>query len=116
MYGIIIFFHLLVAILLIIVVLMQQRGGGMSSVFGGGGGVESIFGGGGAAPFMIRLTAILATLFMITSLALVLLSVRQPRATGVLEQTKPVPTAPQTAPQQAPATPLRGAVPESGGR
>lgn len=111
MYGVIMFFHLLGAAFLIIVVLMQQRGGGISSVFGGGG-VESIFGGGGAAPFMIRLTAILATLFMITSLSLVLLSARRPRQTGILGKPKPI----ETAPPLAPVSPFEGAVPESEGK
>jgi preprotein translocase subunit SecG len=108
--------HLLVALLLIVVVLMQQRGGGMSSVFGGGGGVESIFGGGGAAPFMIKLTAVLATLFMITSLSLVLLSARRPRPAGMIQKSRSTQTAPPQAPQQAPASPFSGAAPESGGK
>ena len=41
-------------------------------MFGGG---ESIFGGSGAAPFMTKLTTGVAIVFVVTSLALVLLSV-----------------------------------------
>ncbi len=82
MYGVVIFLHMLVAVLLILIVLIQQpQKGGMASIIGGG---ESVFGGGGAAPFMTKLTAGAAILFMITSLTLVLLSARQnrPRTVG----------------------------------
>lgn len=94
MYGIFIFLHLLVAVVLILVVLIQQpQKGGMASILGGG---ESIFGGGGAAPFMTKLTAGVAALFVVTSLTLVLLSAQQNRA-----RTAPRPTPAST---EQPAT------------
>ncbi len=94
MYGVLIFLHLLVAVVLILVVLIQQpQKGGMASIIGGG---ETIFGGGGAAPFMARLTTGLAVAFMVTSVALVLLSAQRSRQ----------PQAPRAAPtQSAPAAP-----------
>ena len=90
MYGVILFFHILVAFLLVVVILMQQRGGGLSTVFGGSS--ESVFGGGGAAPFMIKLTSILAAVFAITSLSLVLMT--KARRAPVTPKEKPVPTQP----------------------
>jgi len=99
MYGVLIFVHLLVSVVLVLVVLMQQpQKGGMASIMGGG---ESIFGGGGAAPFMTRLTTVLAVVFMLTSLGLVLLSSRRPaRAASPLPASAPtegpvVPTEPE---------------------
>lgn len=93
MYGVILFFHVLIAVILIIVVLMQQRGGGLSTVFGGGG-AESVFGGGGVAPFMVKLTSILAAIFVITSLTLVLMT--KPAKRKVPIQKKPAATQPIT--------------------
>ncbi len=78
MYTVLIFFHLLVSILLVLVVLIQQpQKGGLTTIFGGG---ESIFGGGGAAPFMAKITSVLAIAFMLTSLGLVLMGVRRVRS------------------------------------
>ena len=68
MFAIFLPIHILVSIFLILVVLLQQaKGAGLSPVFGGG---QSVFGARGAAPFLSRLTAILAVLFMITSILL----------------------------------------------
>ncbi len=80
MFGLVIFLHVLVSVVLIIIVLFQQpQKGGVAGVFGGG---DTFFGGGGAAPFMARLTTGLAVMFMITSLALVLISARRVRPAG----------------------------------
>ncbi|MCK4575664.1 preprotein translocase subunit SecG [candidate division WOR-3 bacterium] len=60
--------HIIVAILLILIVLLQQsKGGGLSPVLGGG---QSVFGARGAASFLTKMTAVLAILFMITSIIL----------------------------------------------
>jgi preprotein translocase subunit SecG len=65
--------HIFVCLFLILVVLLQQgRGGGMGGAFGGA--TAQVFGGRGAGNFMTRLTAICATVFMITSVSLAYLS------------------------------------------
>ncbi len=65
--------HIFVCLFLILVVLLQQgRGGGMGGAFGGA--TAQVFGGRGAGNFMTRLTAICATIFMITSVSLAYLS------------------------------------------
>jgi len=95
MFGLVILLHVLVCVVLVVLVLFQQpQKGGAAGIFGGG---DTFFGGGGAAPFMARLTSGVAIMFMITSLALVLLSGRRARpAASSPRTTEQAPT------QQAP--------------
>jgi preprotein translocase subunit SecG len=65
--------HVIVALFLILVVLLQQgKGGGLGGL--GGASATQVFGGRGAGNFMTRLTAICATIFMLTSMSLAYLS------------------------------------------
>jgi|GEM_PF-727461 preprotein translocase subunit SecG len=103
MYGIVLALHILVSVMLILIILFQQPAkGGMGTVFGGG---ESIFGGGGAAPFMTKLTTGVAVVFVLTSLALVLMSVprRSQQARGRPSPTAPAPTSPEAPGEPAPS-------------
>ena len=69
--------HIVVAVLLIVVVLVQRgRGGGLVESFSG---VESMFGT-KTNVFLTRITAVLATLFLITSISLAVLASRQSRS------------------------------------
>jgi preprotein translocase subunit SecG len=64
------FLHILVCLLLVGTVLLQQgKGGGMGGAFGGAN-TQTVFGSGGASGFLRRLTAIAATVFMLTSMVL----------------------------------------------
>jgi preprotein translocase subunit SecG len=109
MYGIILALHILVSLMLILVILFQQPAkGGMGTVFGGG---ESIFGGSGAAPFMTKLTTGVAIVFVVTSLALVLLSVPRRQAQ---QRARPAPTAPAPTVPEAPTEPAQPGTPEGG--
>ena len=64
--------HVLVCVFLILVVLLQQgNGGGLGAM---SGATAQVFGGRGAGNFMTRLTAICATIFMVTSMSLAYLS------------------------------------------
>lgn len=64
------FLHVLVCIVLVGTVLLQQgKGGGMGGAFGGAN-AATVFGSGGASVFLRRLTAIAATMFMLTSMTL----------------------------------------------
>ncbi len=68
--------HIVVCIFLIVLVLLQPgKGGDLGSVFGGGSS-DSVFGSTGAAPFLTKLTRLLALIFVITSLSLGYFSVR----------------------------------------
>ena len=61
--------HLLVAIFLVTFILLQRSGGGALDGLGGGSG-SGFMTARGTGNFLTRVTAILATLFFITSLAL----------------------------------------------
>jgi preprotein translocase subunit SecG len=64
------FLHIIVCLILVGSVLLQQgKGGGMGGAFGGGN-ASTVFGSGGASVFLRRLTAIAATVFMMTSMVL----------------------------------------------
>jgi preprotein translocase subunit SecG len=114
--------HVLICVGLIIVVLLQTgRGTGMASVFGGGGS-GALMGGKGFGGVLARATAVLAILFMLTSITLSLMPRGVGEAESVLgggseegpgapasEQPATGPSMPdQGAPQQAPAQPPSG--------
>ncbi|MBI2818243.1 MAG: preprotein translocase subunit SecG [Acidobacteria bacterium] len=90
--------QVLVALVLILVVLLQSaRGGDIASAFGGMGS-QTAFGPRGTSNFLSRTTAVLAAVFMLTSLTLAILSNRGGGTQGgsVLsgETSAPTPTAP----------------------
>ncbi len=62
--------HLLVAIFLVAVILLQRSGGGALDGLGGGSGASNFLTARGTGNFLTRLTAILATIFIITSISL----------------------------------------------
>jgi preprotein translocase subunit SecG len=65
---------------------MQRSSGGALDGLGGGSGANSILSARGTGNFLTRLTAILATIFFITSLSLSLLyKSGEPKATSILE-------------------------------
>ncbi|MEQ1484957.1 preprotein translocase subunit SecG [Methyloglobulus sp.] len=70
MYQVIIVIHILLGLSIIGLILMQQGKGADAGATFGGGASGSVFGAQGAASFLSRTTAILATLFFITSLGL----------------------------------------------
>ena len=80
---------MLVALAIIGLVLLQHgKGADMGSGFGGGSS-GSLFGATGSANFLSRATAVLATLFFLTSLGLAYLATNKPRAGGgVLDAVK----------------------------
>jgi preprotein translocase subunit SecG len=105
--------HVLTAVGIIGLVLLQQgKGADMGAAFGGGGGAsQSLFGARGSATFLSRATAVLATIFFITSLALAVVYSRQSAEQGrsITEQVAPVPAAPVP---QEPVVPGAPAVPK----
>ena len=74
LYYIVIFIFVLICLMLVGIILMQSsQTGGMGSAFGGGA-LNTAFGGQGADKLLVRITAILATLFMVLALTLNILS------------------------------------------
>jgi len=79
-------FHVIIAVLIIALILLQKgKGADMGSAFGAGAS-GTIFGAKGSANFLSRTTAILATIFFITSLALAYLNKGTIKVDSVLDQ------------------------------
>ena len=80
--------HVLVAVAIVVLVLLQQgRGADAGAAFGGGGGggSQSLFGAQGSANFLSRATAILATIFFLTSLGLAYIYNQRTDSRSVIE-------------------------------
>lgn len=72
MATILVYVHFLIAAAMIVLILLQQgKGAEMGASFGGGGS-NTMFGAAGGMSFFTKATAVLATLFFITSFALAL--------------------------------------------
>lgn len=102
MQTVLIVIHLLVVIALITTVLLQRSEGGALGMGGGSGG---FFTGRGQANALTRATAILATLFFITSLALTILASYTRSQKSIFESPAAV---------TAPATPAKVGEPPKG--
>jgi preprotein translocase subunit SecG len=104
----ILLFHVLAAGAIVVFVLLQQgKGADMGAAFGSGS-AGSLFGSSGSANFMSRMTAIMATLFFITSLGLTYLASNTGVSRGLMDSVPatpasqiPVPGAPAQAPGAA---------------
>lgn len=102
MENVVLIIHLLLALSLIAVVLMQRsEGGGLGMGGGGGGGAMT---GRTAATALTKLTWILATAFIITSITLTILAAQRAAGTSVIDRMDI--SAPADPDQTAPATPF----------
>jgi preprotein translocase subunit SecG len=94
--------HLLASVALIALVLLQQgKGADMGAAFGSGAS-STVFGSRGSASFLTRSTAVLATIFFITSLSLAYYSSKGIARKSVTEMAVPA-AAPTPAQEPAPA-------------
>lgn len=103
--------QLLIAIALIGVILVQrtaQDGGGLT---GGGSTMGGLFTARGSANLLTRTTAILATLFMLNSLALGIMASREHQTRSVIDQLAPATDTNQAQPA-APEAPKAPEVPQ----
>ncbi|MFH1238480.1 MAG: preprotein translocase subunit SecG [bacterium] len=98
--------HIIVSLFLILLILIQAgKGASLSGLFGGGGG-EAIFGGGGGDIFLKKMTIVVASLFVLTSLTLAILSSRAQTNTIVKEEpASEMPVNPAGPAQSIPAAP-----------
>ena len=109
MYTLAVILHVIVCFLMIGAILLQAgKGAEIGAAFGGSS--QTVFGSTGAAPFLAKLTAAAAILFMVTSLGLTFLGQQKEasvmRGTGAKpgpQQTAPVSPAPAAPAQPAPA-------------
>jgi preprotein translocase subunit SecG len=106
MESILIVVHLFLAIGLVGLILMQHgKGADMGAAFGSGASA-SVFGSRGASNFLSRSTAILATLFFVTSLALAYFAMQATEPETLMEG-----VAPAAVESVAPAVPDAGDLP-----
>lgn len=70
MFTVILVLHIVLAISMIGLILLQHGKGADAGASFGAGAAGTVFGAAGSANFLTRLTAVLAALFFITSLAL----------------------------------------------
>ncbi len=100
MHELVMVVHVLAAVGLVALVLLQQgKGADIGAAFGSGAS-QTLFGARGSANFLTRLTALLATVFFLTSLTLAGLAAR---GTAPESVTKTVPA--EQAPAPAPVSP-----------
>jgi len=117
-------FHVLLAFAIIAIVLLQRGKGADAGAGFGAGASGTVFGARGSANFLSRTTAVLATLFFLTSLGLTYLFSQQKTPTSVVDTVQqsapaPAPAADPTAlpalpaapPAATPATPATGTPP-----
>lgn len=103
--GIILAVQILTALGMIGLILVQHgKGADMGAAFGGGAS-GSLFGASGSANFLSRATAVMATLFFVSTLALAYLGNSRPASVGSVLENIPA-AAPAPA---APAEPATGA-------
>ena len=100
MTTVVLVFHLIIAIALVGVILLQRSEGGGLGI-GGGSGMGGFMTGRGTANFLSRTTAILAAIFMATSITLALLANVGRAPKSILDQ-----PASSTAPTKEPVAPL----------
>jgi len=92
-------FHLFLAIGLVGLILIQHgKGADMGAAFGSGASA-TVFGSAGAGNFLSRATAVLATLFFVTSLALAYFAMQTGESESVMEAAAPVAEEQVEAPQ-----------------
>lgn len=109
--SVVVVIHIIVALVIIGLVLLQHgKGADMGASFGGGS-AGSLFGATGSANFLSRTTAIVATVFFLTSLGMAYIATHKPTASGgggVME------TAPVDPAKAVPAAPSPAAIPGQG--
>src|SRR5512139_2567990 len=86
--------HVIVCVILVLVVLLQSgRGADLAGAFGGGA-TQTAFGSRGPASFLSKMTTIAAVVFMITSIALSMITFKKEATKSILETTRQQATQP----------------------
>ena len=103
--------HMIVAIVLIALILIQRgKGADIGAAFGSGAS-QTVFGSRGSASFLTRTTAVLATVFFLSSLALSYMYNQHSERTSVTDVAAPQ-TETQTQTTETPATKTPQDVPD----
>lgn len=83
--------HILIAVSLVTLILLQQGQGSAAGTGFGGGASSTVFGSRGSATFLSRITAVLATVFFLTSLILAYFATQMQGPASVVERSGPAP-------------------------
>ena len=105
MTAVIIVIHLILAIALVGTILLQRSEGGGLGMGGGGGGMGGFMTGRATANLLTRATAVIAALFMLTSLTLAILAGGERESRSILDQ-PPAPVEQEPAKPEGPSAPL----------
>ncbi len=120
LHNILLVIHVLISVALIGLILIQQGKGAEAGAAFGSGASGTVFGARGAASFLTRTTAILATLFFITSLSLAYLATMQSKPVSAVEKLEqieaPAPVSDVPVVEETPAAPAGDGVPAAGGQ
>jgi preprotein translocase subunit SecG len=103
LFGLVVVIHVGLALFMIVIILLQGGRGGLGETMGGAA-AQSLFGG-GANTVMTKLTAVVAGMFMITSLGLAALSTSRGRSVIDRLPADALPIAPPAAPSPDAQTP-----------
>jgi preprotein translocase subunit SecG len=114
LFSVVLVAHILVGLGVCGLVLMQHgKGADMGAAFGSGAS-GSLFGATGSANFLSRTTAVLATVFFVTSLTLAYIASNKPKTSGsVMENTVQSQSLPAAEPKEGKAVENKAATPES---
>jgi preprotein translocase subunit SecG len=88
-YTLFIVAHVVVAVALVALVLLQQGKGADAGAAFGSGASSTMFGSRGSASFLSRTTAVLATVFFLTSLTLAYFATQTTTPTSVMDRATP---------------------------
>lgn len=100
MLALLIAVHMFISVALVVLVLIQRgRGAEIGAAFGSGAS-QTVFGSAGSASFLSRMTAALATLFFISSLALAYVYSQRTERVSVTDLPAPAVIDQQRAPAQ----------------
>ncbi len=113
LHNIILVIHVLISVALIGLILIQQGKGAEAGAAFGSGASGTVFGARGAASFLTRTTAILATLFFITSLTLAYLATMESKPVSAVEKLEQIEAPVSDVPvvEEKPEAPAQDAVP-----
>lgn len=106
LHTIVLITHVLIAAMIVALVLLQRGKGADAGTGFGAGASGTVFGARGSATFFSRATAVLATLFFVTSLALAYLATQRTAPASLLQSGSAAPT---SQPAPAPAAPAQPA-------
>lgn len=106
MTALLVVIHVLVCFALVVIVLLQTGKGAEIGATFGGGGSHTLFGSRGAGSFLTKATAVIGTVFMLTSLALAMMSSNITGGSVVEELPARQPAASQSAPAEVQGTPF----------